>query len=492
MSSANDFIIENGVLKKYTGSGGDVVIPDGVTTIGDCAFKECVSLITVTIPDSVTSIGNSAFYACRELKNIAIPESITKIGISAFCQCTKLQTVTLPECLTEIGALCFGGCKCLTDILIPDTVTNIGERAFISCTALETVTLPVGLECIGDKAFFNCNSKLLILCSKKIFGMLNKENKDNLAKLWMTGNAEFQQDQVNAIEKYVSRARNRLFLEIDGDDGEALVKLLDCGKLTPEVIESYLKKCNDGQHPQMMAMLLSYKDKNVSPQVREELIDKELGLAERTAKDWAKIYRWNAEEGGITITKYKGIDEDVDIPDQIDGLPVVKIGKNAFKGNTQLKKVRMPNTVTEIMESAFEKCTSLLNVEWSENLTHIEKRAFYWCSMLSGTLSLPQSVKSLGVAAFAGCDYSKFDLPEGLEYIEERALACGDIKELHIPATVKKMADCIEYSTGDLYIHGMKTKIPVNYFQGCLLQSMLMPEATQLSALKKVHLRRLF
>ena len=64
MSSNNDFEIKNGVLVKYTGAGGDVVIPDGVTGIGDHAFSQCKSLTSVTIPDGVTSIGDCAFLGC--------------------------------------------------------------------------------------------------------------------------------------------------------------------------------------------------------------------------------------------------------------------------------------------------------------------------------------------------------------------------------------------------------------------------------------------
>ncbi len=56
-SSDSDFVIKNGVLKKYTGRGGNVVIPDGVTSIGDYAFNRCANLTSITIPDSVTSIG---------------------------------------------------------------------------------------------------------------------------------------------------------------------------------------------------------------------------------------------------------------------------------------------------------------------------------------------------------------------------------------------------------------------------------------------------
>ena len=61
MSNLNDFIIKNGELVKYKGEGGDVVIPEGVTSIGEHAFDNCRSLISVTIPNSVTSIGKYAF-----------------------------------------------------------------------------------------------------------------------------------------------------------------------------------------------------------------------------------------------------------------------------------------------------------------------------------------------------------------------------------------------------------------------------------------------
>ena len=61
MSSASDFVIKNGVLTKYVGPGGDVTVPEGVTSIGDSAFRCCSRLTSITLPDSVTSIGDWAF-----------------------------------------------------------------------------------------------------------------------------------------------------------------------------------------------------------------------------------------------------------------------------------------------------------------------------------------------------------------------------------------------------------------------------------------------
>ena len=68
MENKQDFVIAEGVLTKYNGPGGDVVIPAGVKKIGEGAFKGCTALTGVTIPEDVTKIGERAFYGCRSFK----------------------------------------------------------------------------------------------------------------------------------------------------------------------------------------------------------------------------------------------------------------------------------------------------------------------------------------------------------------------------------------------------------------------------------------
>ena len=83
MSTASDFIIENTCLIRYIGSGGDVVIPEGVTAIGDNAFEGCESLKSIAIPDSVTAIGAGAFEGCCSL-SIELQSRIKAIAPHAF------------------------------------------------------------------------------------------------------------------------------------------------------------------------------------------------------------------------------------------------------------------------------------------------------------------------------------------------------------------------------------------------------------------------
>ena len=141
-----------------------VLLPDGVTNIGNYAFSGCTGLTSVTLPDSVTSIGDGVFSGCSGLTSVTIPDSVTSIGSYAFSSCTGLTSVTIPEGVTSIGNYAFYHCAGLTSVTIPDSVTSIDNYAFYDCTGLRTVTLPKTLTELGYDAFRGCSElKTLIV-----------------------------------------------------------------------------------------------------------------------------------------------------------------------------------------------------------------------------------------------------------------------------------------------------------------------------------------
>ena len=133
-----------------------VALPDSVTSIGRSAFWNCASLASITIPDSVTSIGSGAFSGCSSLISITIPDSVTGIGEFTFKDCTSLTSVTIGNSVTSIGRYAFQSCSSLTSITIPDSVTSIREYAFAYCESLASVTIPNSVTSIGNYAFYGC------------------------------------------------------------------------------------------------------------------------------------------------------------------------------------------------------------------------------------------------------------------------------------------------------------------------------------------------
>ena len=163
-SDVKKVVIEDGVtsIGDYAFRGcsslTSITLPDSVTSIGDCAFVFCVGLSSITLPDSVTSIGDSAFKNCSSLTSITIPDRVTSIEPYAFDNCSSLTSITIPNSVTSIGASAFYNCRSLTSITIPDRVTSIESRAFTGCSSLTSITIPDSVTSIGYATFTGCSS----------------------------------------------------------------------------------------------------------------------------------------------------------------------------------------------------------------------------------------------------------------------------------------------------------------------------------------------
>ena len=161
--------IGNEAFFAYTGLES-IVIPNSVTSIGDNAFNSCTGLTEIVIPDSVISIGEGAFAQCTGLTDVVIPNSVTNIGSRAFANCNGLTNITIPDSVTCINYCTFQYCTSLTNIIIPDSVKSIDRYAFEYCESLTSITIPYSVTGIGDGAFYGCPN----ICIKVVRGSTAK------------------------------------------------------------------------------------------------------------------------------------------------------------------------------------------------------------------------------------------------------------------------------------------------------------------------------
>lgn len=131
----------------------------------------------------------------------------------------------------------------------------------------------------------------------------------------------------------------------------------------------------------------------------------------------------------VGITGYVGSRLDVVVPTLIDLKPVVAIQAEAFKGNTNITSVVLPNSVLDINDSAFRGCLGLLSIQLPQLLRTIGGSAFRNCKLLEFTLALPSTLVSIGDSAFKDCKAQKtFVVPRNIQTISPRTFeGCSEL-----------------------------------------------------------------
>lgn len=164
----------------------NINISNTVNQIGYSAFRKCASLSSVIIPDGVTSIEGRAFQGCSSLTSINIPEKVTSIEEGLFIDCSSLTSIDLPKNITTIGNIAFWGCRALTSITIPESVTTIEYGAFRDCSSIVSISIPGNVTSIGQESFEGCNNlESIIVNSRNLYfasegGVLFNKNKNEL------------------------------------------------------------------------------------------------------------------------------------------------------------------------------------------------------------------------------------------------------------------------------------------------------------------------
>ena len=376
-----DLVIPDGVTSigmyafGYCDSLTSVTIGNGVTSIGELAFGYCTSLERLTVAPgnpvyrsagnciieteagtliqgcnnsvipsdgSVTSIGDYAFAYCTSLASVAIPDSVTSIGGSAFDNCTSLTSVTIPDSVTSIGIGAFAGCTSLTSVTIPDSVTSMGGSAFYNCNSLTSIVIPDSVTSIGENAFYNCNSLTSIVIP----------------------------DSVTSI-------------------GDSAFRY--CYKL----VEVHNKSSLDVTAGSSSYGYVGYYAKHVYTEENDSwLTDTENGFR----------FLYDGETGYLVA--YLGSETELTLPESFtayDGTGVTnyQIYERAFYGRDDLTAITIADSVTSIGGYAFSGCTAEIIWGGTPAITEIGYSAFSGYDGMR--ITIPDSVTSIGWSAFRDC-----------------------------------------------------------------------------------------
>ncbi|EAY15595.1 surface antigen BspA-like [Trichomonas vaginalis G3] len=140
----------------------NLVLNEGITTIGNSSFADCTKLVEVKLPNSLEKLSHYSFRGCTSLKEINL-ENVSRLGLSVFGGCTSLERVSIPSAIRRLSNYLFSGCTSLYEVTLNDMITSIGAGCFQQCTALKSITLPKSLKRINKQAFTQSSIQNLII-----------------------------------------------------------------------------------------------------------------------------------------------------------------------------------------------------------------------------------------------------------------------------------------------------------------------------------------
>ncbi|MBR4543886.1 MAG: leucine-rich repeat protein [Lachnospiraceae bacterium] len=414
----NKFDIENNILRSYTGSDQEVIVPEGITVIGDGAFKGNAGLVKVTLPSTVTKIGAHAFKGCRLLRKINFPVGITEIGEYAFHRCHCIEEMFFPDSLTKVGSYAFLYCDGVRKVVLKG-VKHLPRAAFSHNISLLEIDLSKELDYsnFSDEVFEGCIRLRRITLSDDIYEV------DNLVSA-MDSDSDYP-EIIKAIAKSVYHS-----LQIE--DGELKSFNINLKSVSiPDGITSIGRSCffdkkgiEDITLPDSVREIKANAflncvglDEITVPNADIKLDDKafrgccnlkKVNLAGKTyslenESDNEFVNRIRDQVygdfyiSGRILVRYTGDEEHVKIPSGVE-----IIGERCFFANERVKAVTCPAGFTEIREQAFSGCVTLQNVNLPDTLKVIEREAFAECKKLL-KINIPVSLEYIGEYAFRRC-----------------------------------------------------------------------------------------
>ena len=378
-----------------------IILPATIKEIGEYAFNfSALKEVDFSKIDQPCLLGIGAFYFCENLKEVTLPATVAKINEAAFGDCHALETVVLPSGVQEIGEYAFSNCI-LLDNLQMSSVVSIGAYAFQHCEELGRLTLPETVTTIGDYAFDGCTDLYEVY---------------NLNSTPQTINANvFNGLKLGDINLYVPPTRK------DAYEAKAVWQDFNV-KEAKAIVDGLYYRINPSSHTAQ----LTYDD---------------------------IIYTYKALSGKVTVP--------ATIEYNSETYDVTSIGNYAFRENTAITEIVLPEGLVTIGWECFNKMTALtkLNIpstvetigtfdnngitandaNYKDGMLIIDNCLLLAKKDLAGVVTIPDGTRVIAVYAFSSCkEITKVVVPESVKEIGDLAFkTCIALTEINLPESLR-------------------------------------------------------
>ena len=517
-------------ITGYLGAENTVTVPATlggypVTAIGNKAFDDCDSILTLTLPAGITAIGNQAFNSCSNMTEITLPEGILSIGGAAFGNCRALTSLVVPKSVVSLGNAVFGGCASLKSLEIPfigqaknslgtyatigylfgntqnDGMVQIAQRGTSSNNTQSYAYLPEGLEALtvtnatsfGGGALSGCfmlksvsislaeGATLSVIPSYFLEGctaletLTLPEGYTEIGKYAFSGCAALTAmpalDGVTTIGAYAFSGCSGIEaltlpegLTAIGE--EAFLGMAKIEELTlPDSLQSIGRGAFSG-FASLKKLSVPFVGSTPAP------------TAGSSASLFGYIFGTKSYEGGVSALQYAATTQ-VNHNGHTYYLPAgltevtVRGGTipfGAFSNCKLLEKINLPAELTAIGDYAFYCCEGLTEVTLPGGITAISNNLFRGCSALK-TVNHGSGVTTIGDGAFYGCRALEYTLPAGLTALGPHAFyACQALTSVTVPSGISVLpASVFAGCSGatSITLHDGITSIGQGAFSNC-------------------------